>query len=159
MQHLNKNARRRLIIIASLSWGQTALHFIHSRSLLIVLSHPNLVQCCLGNRVVFYAEPVFIGHHQLKYPRQGGRGDLVLQRVVVLLPLDAAGEAGFHKTLHGLQLGGQAGFGWLDFHCDYVAVTKSKSGKYKMKTFNMFSCVLLSLVGYLTIFVRNSCCD
>lgn len=64
----------------------------------------HLVQCCLGNRVVLDAEPLFVGHHQLKYPGQGGGGDLVLQRVVVLLPLDTARKGALHEVLHGLQV-------------------------------------------------------
>lgn len=85
----------------------------------------HLVQCCLGNRVVLDAEPLFIGHHQLKYPGQGGGGDLVLQRVVVLLPLDAAGEGALHEALHGLQVRGRARFSCLDLHGHYVAFAES----------------------------------
>lgn len=92
-----------------------------------------LVQCCLGNGVVFHAEPLFIGHHQLKYPSEGGGGDLVLQRVVVLLSLNTAGEGALHETLNGLQIRGQACLSCLDFHSHHIAVTKSASRKHSMK--------------------------
>lgn len=88
----------------------------------------HLVQCCLGNRVVLNAEPLLVGHHQLKYPRQRGGGDLVLQRVVVLLPLDAAGEGALHEALHGLQVRRRARFSCLDLHGHDVAVAKSGGG-------------------------------
>lgn len=94
----------------------------------------HLVQCCLGNRVVLDTEPLFIGHHQLKYPGQGGGGDLVLQRVVVLLPLDAAGEGALHEALHGLQVRGRARLSCLDFHGHYVAVAESGRRKRSVET-------------------------
>lgn len=84
-----------------------------------------LVQRRLRHRVIFDAQPFFVGHHHLEDPGQGGGGNLVLQRVVVLLPLNAAGEAALHEALHRLQLWGQANFSCLDFHGHDVAVAKS----------------------------------
>lgn len=108
-------------------------HFASSHSL-----GSYLVQCCLGNRVVFDAEPLFICHHQLKYPGQGGGGDLVLQCVVVLLPLNAAGEAALHEALDRPQIWGQARFSCLDFHGHYVAIAKSGSRKPSVKMLDIF---------------------
>lgn len=97
-----------------------------------------LVQCCLGNRVVFDAEPFFIGHHQLKYSGKGGGGYLILQRVVVLLPLNTAGERALDEALDRLQIWGQARFSCLDFHSHDVAVTKSGSRKCSVKILDIF---------------------
>lgn len=94
----------------------------------------HLVQCCLGNRVVLDTEPLFIGHHQLKYPGQGGGGDLVLQRVVVLLPLNGAGEGALHEALHGLQVRGRARLSCLDFHGHYVPIAEPGSRKRSVET-------------------------
>lgn len=105
-----------------------------SQSLCTASVRTHLVQCCLGNRVVLDTEPLFIGHHQLKYPGQGGRGDLVLQCVVVLLPLNAAGEGALHEALHRFQVRGGARLSCLDFHGHNVAIAEPGSRKRSVET-------------------------
>ena len=87
-----------------------------------------LVERGLGHRVVLDAEALLVGRHELEDARQGRGGDLVLQRVVVLLPLHAAREAALHEALGGAQVRGGPGARRPDLHGHHVAVPEPERG-------------------------------
>lgn len=86
------------------------------------ISH--LVQGGLGDGVVLYVELLLVGEHQLENARQRGGGDLVLQRVVVLLPLDTAREGALHEGLGRVQVREGTLLGCPDLHGDHIPITK-----------------------------------
>lgn len=88
-----------------------------------------LVKCCLGNRVVFYVEPLLALGKDAEYPGQGGqrRRELVLQHVPVLLFEDASWEGESKELLDGLQVR----VGPCYSHDDCITISKPESRRMK----------------------------